>query len=76
MVLHVVQKMAMPNLPLPLAEPVTANQNHHHAEFATVNLHLLPVAQVKATANLKPQPAVPLAEAAESKNFNVPGRGI
>ena len=73
MVPHVVQRMAMPNLPLLLAELVTANQNPHHAVLATVNLHLQPVAQVKVTANLKHQPAVPHAEAMESKNLNVPG---
>jgi NADPH:quinone reductase-like Zn-dependent oxidoreductase len=34
-VLHVVQKKAIPNLSPPLAEPVTANQNLHHAALAS-----------------------------------------
>jgi hypothetical protein len=54
--------------------PVTANQNLHHAALATVNLHLLPVVQVKVTTNLKHKPAVPHAEAVETKDFKVPGR--
>jgi hypothetical protein len=52
--------------------PVTANQNLHHAALATVNLHLLPVVQVKVTTNLKHKPAVPHAEAGEIKDLNVP----
>jgi hypothetical protein len=50
--------MVMPNLPLPPAEQVTANQNPHLAELATGNPHLLPVAQVMVMQNLKLQPAV------------------
>jgi hypothetical protein len=57
-------------------EPVKANQNLPHAELATVTLHLLPVGQVKMRPSLKPLPAVPHAEAAESKDFNVPGHVI
>jgi hypothetical protein len=64
--------MVMPNLPLPPAEQVTANQNPHHAELATENPHLLPVAQVTVTANLKPQPAVRHAVRVESKNLMFP----
>jgi hypothetical protein len=68
---HVVRRMVMPNLLHLHAEQVTANLNHHHAEQVTVN-QLLPVVQVKVTQNLRPQPVVPHAEPAESKNLMFP----
>jgi hypothetical protein len=64
--------MAMPNPPLPPAEQATANQNPHHAELATGNPHLLPVALATVTANLKPQPVVPHAVQVESKILMFP----
>jgi hypothetical protein len=60
-VLHVVPRMVRQNLRLPLAEPVTANQNLLPAEQATIN-PLLPVVPQKEIAKLKHQPAVPHAE--------------
>jgi hypothetical protein len=71
---RVVQRMAMAIQNHPHVAPVTANQNLHHATLATINLHLLPVEQVKVTTNLKPQPAVPHAEPVETKDSKVPGR--
>lgn len=57
--------MTIPNLPLPLAEQGTANQNLHHAAQVTVN-QLLHVAQVKVMRNLKPLPVVPHADQANN----------
>ena len=66
----VVQRMAMPNLHLLLAEQGTVNQNLLHVVLATVN-PLLPVVPQKEITNLKHQSAVPNVEPAKSINRKV-----
>ncbi len=68
-VLPVVQRRAIPNLPLPPAEQVT-NQNRLHAAPVKVTQNLQPVAQVKETKNLKTPPAVPDMVPVECKNLS------